>query len=276
MKVVHTISELRRELAGQSDIGFVPTMGALHAGHASLLKRARAERQCVVLSIFVNPTQFGPSEDLSKYPRPLDADLAVAKADGVDVVFLPSVEEMYKRQDVVVHVEGPGQQWEGAFRPGHFDGVATVVAKLFLAVGTCRAYFGLKDLQQCAVVRALVEGLGIPVELVFCETVRETNGLAMSSRNAYLSLEDRDGAAQIYQFLSQLSSRIKIGYDISQIDICLSQTKQQLQDAGFQVDYLALVDPSSMASSTVASDSDRIIVAVRWKGVRLIDNVPIT
>jgi len=254
----------------------VPTMGALHSGHASLLERARAECGAVVLSIFLNPTQFGPKEDLSKYPRNIDADLRLAKTCGVDVVFLPSTQEMYKRQDVVVHVAGPSTRWEGEFRPAHFDGVATIVTKLFSAIGTCKAYFGLKDLQQCAVVKALVEGLDLPVSLVFCETVREHSGLAMSSRNAYLSPEQQDGATSIYRCLTETAERVQGSDNVEKTDMCLQQAKIQLENKGFKLDYLALVDRDTMEPCPVATPSSHIIVAARWHGVRLIDNIAIT
>lgn len=253
----------------------MPTMGALHDGHASLLHRARAECSTVVLSIFLNPTQFGPREDLSKYPRNIDADLRLAETCGVDVVFLPAVDEMYKRQDVVVHVAGPSTRWEGEFRPGHFDGVATVVTKLFSAVGVCKAYFGLKDLQQCAVVKALVEGLDLPVSLVFCETVREQGGLAMSSRNAYLSPDQQEGATSIYRCLMEAARCLQASNNALDTDMCLHHAKSQLENIGFKLDYLALVDADTMEPCPIATPSSRIIIAARWHGVRLIDNVAI-
>ncbi|HEV7761798.1 MAG TPA: pantoate--beta-alanine ligase, partial [Acidimicrobiales bacterium] len=188
---VTRIADLRTvldaERAAGRRVGFVPTMGYLHEGHASLMARARADDDVVVASIFVNPLQFGPSEDLAAYPRDLDRDLALAARYGVDVVFVPAVEEMYPEPVVTtVSVAGLSQAWEGASRPTHFSGVATVVAKLFSIVGSCRAYFGEKDFQQLAVIRRMVRDLSMPVDVVGCPTVRELDGLAMSSRNSYL------------------------------------------------------------------------------------------
>lgn len=251
-------------------------MGALHQGHASLLARARADCRTVVLSIFVNPTQFGPGEDLTKYPRQEASDLQLAESIGADIAFIPTVEEMYRRDDVVVRVSGPSQLWEGASRPGHFDGVATIVSKLFLAVGPCLAYFGLKDLQQCAVVRALVEGLGFPVQLVLCETVREPSGLALSSRNAYLSDQDRLDAAELFRVLCATAKCLRLNDGRNKIDICLQDSEIVLKKYGFDLDYFEVVEPNSMKPSEEVHALDRIIVAAKWKGVRLIDNVPVT
>ena len=196
---IATIAELRSHLdaarAAGRRVGFVPTMGYLHDGHASLMRAARAECDVVVTSIFVNPLQFGPSEDLDAYPRDLTGDTALAEANGVDVVFAPSTAEMYPEAILTtVSVREVSATLEGRTRPTHFDGVATVVAKLFSIVGPCSAYFGEKDFQQLAVVRRLVADLSIPVEVVGCPTVREPDGLAMSSRNAYLTPEERAAA----------------------------------------------------------------------------------
>src|SRR5512139_3769091 len=190
---------LRRE--GKT-IGFVPTMGFLHEGHLSLMARARQESDVVVTSIFVNPTQFGPKEDLDRYPRDAEGDRRKCESAGVDVLFLPEAKEMYPdKPSVFVCVEGVSEILEGAIRPGHFRGVATVVAKLFHIVKPHRAYFGQKDYQQCAVIRRMTEGLNLGVEIIVLPTVREADGLAMSSRNTYLSPEDRRKATVLYRAL---------------------------------------------------------------------------
>src|SRR5277367_655595 len=209
MQVVETAAGCREALqqargAGHS-VGLVPTMGALHAGHVSLMARARAECGTVAVSIFVNPLQFGDPEDIAHYPRTLEWDLAVCAEAGVDVVFVPSVREMYPDWPApvatTVSVRGVSDGWEGASRPGHFDGVATVVAKLFSIAGPCRAYFGLKDFQQLAVIRRLVADLSLAAEVRGCPTVRAADGLALSSRNAYLSDAERGAAPDLYAAL---------------------------------------------------------------------------
>ncbi|HVT41810.1 MAG TPA: pantoate--beta-alanine ligase, partial [Acidimicrobiales bacterium] len=191
--------------AGQV-VGLVPTMGALHEGHRSLMVRARAECDTVAVSIFVNPLQFGDPEDIAHYPRTLDADLAVCEEVGVDVVFVPTVPEMYPSwpapPSTTVSVRGVSERWEGASRPGHFDGVATVVAKLLAIAGPCRAYFGLKDFQQLAVVRTMARELGLPTDVVGCPIVREDGGLALSSRNVRLSADERRAATVLARALA--------------------------------------------------------------------------
>ncbi|MBS1707868.1 MAG: pantoate--beta-alanine ligase [Armatimonadetes bacterium] len=273
MKILRTVNELRRELASLTDLGFVPTMGALHAGHASLLRQARKDCSTVVLSIFVNPTQFGPNEDLARYPRQEEQDLKLADMEGTDVVFIPSVSEIYTSETAVVRVDGPSALWEGAARPGHFEGVATVVAKLFHIVGPCRAYFGLKDLQQCAVIRAMAAALFFPIELRFCETVREPSGLAMSSRNAYMTATDKESASQIYHSLKIAAQSLSLGDTRKEIDLCLHNAKDLLESTNMSIDYLDVVDSTTMLPSQRIEAGHRIIVAVRFAGVRLIDNV---
>jgi pantoate--beta-alanine ligase len=208
MILARTLAELDTALvearkSGRS-IGFVPTMGALHQGHASLLRRSRAENELTVLSIYVNPTQFGPAEDFSKYPRPLDADLAIAEQEGVAIVFLPEDSTIYPPGfSTYVNEETVSKPLCGAVRAGHFRGVATVVVRLFNLVEPSRAYFGLKDLQQCLVLKRVVRDLNLPVQLVLCPTVRESDGLALSSRNRYLSPEERAVAPLIYEALQR-------------------------------------------------------------------------
>ncbi|MDQ4090828.1 MAG: pantoate--beta-alanine ligase [Actinomycetota bacterium] len=230
-------------------VGLVPTMGALHEGHASLIRRAAAECDVAAVTVFVNPLQFGPSEDFATYPGDLDADVDVAGAAGAAVVFAPPIDDMYPdgAPAVTVHVAGE-DVLEGASRPGHFDGVATVVAKLFNLAGPCRAYFGEKDWQQLRVVRRLVADLSFPVEVVACPTVREADGLALSSRNVRLSPEERRAATVLYRALTAYPAR-------EMADVVAEEPLATL-------DY-AVVLP------------DRLVIAARIGGVRLIDNVSV-
>ncbi|MCH7607906.1 MAG: pantoate--beta-alanine ligase [Chloroflexi bacterium] len=259
--------------AAPRPLGLVPTMGALHAGHLALVAAAQAECASVVATIFVNPTQFGPAEDLARYPRPLADDLAALEAAGVAAAFVPSVEEMFPAgAATTVHVDGPALPLEGEARPGHFDGVATVVAKLLSQAGPDRAYFGQKDGQQLAVVRRLAADLDMPVAIVAVPTVREADGLAVSSRNAYLSAEQREAAPALYRALAATRDRFRAGAQArAELEAgCRALLAQQpLIDA---VDYVAAVDPDTMepwAGAGVAM----LAAAVRMGGVRLIDNV---
>lgn len=271
MKVLRTIAECRESFEKRLNIGFVPTMGALHAGHVELIRRCRAECETCVASIFVNPTQFGPNEDFSRYPRPLDLDLERATEAGADYVFVPDVDEVYSNDVVTVNVTGVSDQWEGAFRPGHFDGVATVVLKLFNIVVPKRAYFGLKDLQQCAVVSSLVRDLKLDVELQFVETIREASGLALSSRNNFLSEDQRTQAAELYRTLRWAAQQIATRQE--SVEVVLAMGRKELERHGMAVDYLALVEPATMKQITAHSGNSRIIAAVRVGSVRLLDNV---
>jgi pantoate--beta-alanine ligase len=246
-------------------------MGALHAGHVSLMAKARGECQVVVTSLFVNPLQFGPSEDFARYPRNEQRDAEMAEAAGVDVLFAPSVEQIYPRPSTKVCVPEVGDLWEGAARPGHFDGVATVVCKLFNMVGPNTAYFGLKDLQQCAVVRRMVEDLNMDVSLRFCETLREQDGLAMSSRNVYLSPEERAVAPALYGEL--MRSRQVILRGERSVASTLEDARRSLDLAGFSVDYYALVDVNSMQPITEFRSGSALITAAKIGTTRLIDNV---
>jgi pantoate--beta-alanine ligase len=253
MRVLDRGDQLRKELdasrAAGRTVGFVPTMGFLHEGHASLIRRSAADCDVTAVSVFVNPLQFGPGEDLNSYPRDLDHDVAVATEAGADVVFAPSVDDMYPGgpPSVTVHVTG-ADTLEGASRPGHFDGVATVVAKLFNLAGPCRAYFGEKDWQQLGVVRRLAADLSFPVEVVACPTVREPDGLACSSRNVRLSPEERRAASVLYRAL---------------------QTGTPEGMAGVVAEEpLATLDYAERVG-------DRLLLAVRIGKVRLIDNVGI-
>ncbi|MDE2837664.1 MAG: pantoate--beta-alanine ligase [Chloroflexota bacterium] len=273
MRQVETVAALRAALRdAPRPVGLVPTMGALHGGHLALVRAARDECATVTATIFVNPTQFGPNEDLDRYPRPLATDLELLERDGVDCVFTPSVDEMYPAGFVTtVHLDGPALPLEGAARPGHFDGVATVVAKLLLQSLPDRAYLGRKDGQQTAVVRRLVRDLDIPTEIVIVPTVREADGLAMSSRNAYLTPEQRAAAPLVFRALSAARDRFRSG----QQDVAaLEETARRMIEASplASVEYVAGVDPDTMESWT-GSGPCMLAAAVRIGSVRLIDNV---
>ncbi len=266
MRVLRTAAELQWPSAR---VGFVPTMGAFHEGHLGLMRKAKAETGYCVVSLFVNPTQFGKGEDFSKYPRNEERDFELARSAGVDAVFAPSPEEVYRDSQTVVRVSGVSDLWEGPLRPGHFDGVATVVAKLFGMVGPCEAYFGLKDYQQCCVIDRMVRDLHLPVHLHFEETVREADGLAMSSRNVYLNEEDRPRAAGLYLALQDARKAILSGEEIAEV---LQNAHKILSGKGFEVQYFAAVD-SLMNSIEAVVPGSRLVTAVRFGGVRLIDNI---
>lgn len=263
-------SHVELELPAGQSVGFVPTMGALHEGHLSLIRKAKTVTDHVVVSIFVNPTQFGPNEDFSQYPRPLEADLALAEGAGADVVYVPDVVEIYGPDQVWVDVDGVSARWEGEWRPGHFRGVATVVAKLFALVRPTDAFFGQKDLQQCAVIGALIRGLHFPVQLHLEPTLREADGLAMSSRNRYLSTDERQIATTMPRGLSAALESIAQG---STVAAALDQCVSLLTSAGFDVQYVAYVDPTSMEPLSVRSERGRIIAAAKLGTTRLIDNL---
>jgi len=277
MKIITAIAEIRslsvsHRMQGKK-LGFVPTMGFLHKGHLSLMGRARQENDIVVASIFVNPTQFGPKEDLDRYPRDAEGDRAKCEASGVDVLFMPQAAEMYPEKPVVfVAVEGVSEVLEGALRPGHFRGVATVVAKLFNIIQPHRAYFGQKDFQQCAVIKRMVAGLNLDVEVAVLPTVREQDGLAMSSRNSYLSAEERRAASTIWRALSEGDRLFRTG----QRDAAALQGAVRcilLQEPGISVDYVEIVDPDGLRPQAVIEDRTLILVAVRVGRTRLIDNL---
>jgi pantoate--beta-alanine ligase len=256
MKIVQTIEEARDALA-ERGVGFVPTMGALHAGHVALLETARSECDFVAASIFVNPTQFGPGEDYERYPRNEDADAKIAEAAGVDLLFIPGAEEMYPPGfETWVEVERFGSVLEGAFRPGHFRGVATVCLKLFNIVRPERAYFGQKDAQQVAVVRRMVRDLDVPVEIRVVPTVRDPDGLAVSSRNAYLSPEERRQAGALPRALAAGETAYRAGKDP------VGAARAAMN--GLRVDYVDTVDLDG-----------RLVLeaAVHVGRTRLIDNV---
>ena len=277
MKIINTINELRAELdayraAGKS-IALVPTMGALHRGHSSLVERAVAENDIVVVSIFVNPTQFNDKNDLKNYPRTLEADCALLDEVGAAIAFAPSVEEMYPEPDTREFSFAPlDTVMEGACRPGHFNGVAQIVSKLFYAVEPHKAYFGEKDFQQLAIIRQMVRDLAIDVEIVGCSIVREADGLAMSSRNTLLTAEERERALAISR---TLFASLNIAKEKS-----LAATKAFVEDAinavpGLELEYFQIVDGNTLQQIGEWSDSDYAVgcIALFCGKIRLIDNI---
>jgi pantoate--beta-alanine ligase len=251
-------------------VGFVPTMGALHAGHASLVARAAAECDDVAVSIFVNPTQFGRGEDFDRYPRQLEADCRLLAGEGVRWVFAPDVAVIYPPGDATrVVVEGPAERFEGAVRPGHFTGVATVVCRLFVAVPAHAAYFGAKDWQQTVVVKRMVRDLGLPIDIVVCPTVREPDGLALSSRNAYLSAAERLRAVALHESLDRAGRMWASGAAIAAIEQAMHET---LLERDIAIDYAVIVDPESLAAPADPNASAVALVAGRVGSTRLIDN----
>lgn len=256
-------------------VGLVPTMGALHEGHAALIRRAAAECDVVAVTIFVNPLQFGGDEDFDRYPRSLTADLETAAAAGADIVFHPAVEDMYPDGTAtVIHVDGPSAGLEGDCRPGHFDGVATVVAKLFALAGRCRAYFGQKDFQQLAVVRRMAADLAFPVDIVGCATVRESDGLALSSRNALLAPADRQVAPVLHHALQQGAAAVARGAN-TPATIAHVMTAALQAEPRLEIDYAVAVDPVTLTAPDAFGPGQevRLLVAGRLGSVRLIDNL---
>ncbi|NGQ94535.1 pantoate--beta-alanine ligase [Brevibacillus sp. SYP-B805] len=275
---VSTIQELRsliREArqAGKR-IGFVPTMGYLHEGHASLVKQARLTCDLVVMSIFVNPLQFGPNEDFSRYPRDIVRDREIARSAGVDLLFTPSVEEMYPTEVLTkVSVAKVSEPLCGKSRPGHFDGVATVVMKLFQIVQPDDAFFGQKDAQQVAVIQQMVRDLSVPVNIVVCPIVREADGLAMSSRNVYLREEEREQATILYRTLQHVQERLK---SCPAVETLKDEMVRMIQSQPLaEIDYAEILHYPELTPVTELKPGDRIIaaLAVRFGKTRLIDNL---
>lgn len=277
MMVAERIREVRehvREARMQGRrIGFVPTMGALHAGHVSLIRAARADGGFVVVSIFVNPSQFDDGRDLDAYPRPLEDDLEVCTREGVDLVFAPEMQEMYPDgPKTTVRVPGMSETMCGAFRPGHFDGVCTVVAKLFAIVQPDVAYFGEKDAQQLAIVRRMAADLNLPVEVRGCPLIRDTDGLAISSRNVYLSEGERRRALALSRAL--LEARDAVGGGERDAGKLADAVRRQLADAeGVETEYVAVVDPDTLEDLECVAENVLVAAAVRVGTTRLIDNV---
>ena len=277
MKLVHTVNELRQELdiqrkAGKK-IGFVPTMGALHEGHASLVRYAVAENEIVVVSVFVNPTQFNDKNDLLKYPRTLEADCELLEKEGADYVFAPSVEEIYPEPDTRQFSYAPlDTVMEGKFRPGHFNGVCQVVSKLFMMVEPDKAYFGEKDFQQLAIIREMVKQMNFPLQIVGCPIVREEDGLALSSRNTRLSAQEREFALNISKTLFRSKE-----YAASHT---LEETQRFVEDSiasseGLQLEYFEIVDGLTLQRIENWEDTDYVVgcITVFCGEVRLIDNI---
>jgi pantoate--beta-alanine ligase len=276
MRIVKSVAEMQsvcKDLrAGGGLVGFVPTMGALHQGHLSLVRRAKAECGVVTASIFVNPLQFAPGEDFGTYPRTFAEDCARLEAEGVEALFAPEAAEMYPAGAVTtVTVAGIGDRLDGASRPGHFTGVATVVAKLFHVVGPGRAYFGKKDAVQLAVLRQMVKDLNFDVELVGCEIVRDADGLALSSRNQYLSEAERGQALVLHRTLLAVERRIAAGERGSEALVQVGMEVLQ-GEAGVRADYLAIVDAGSLLPVTSVGPGALVAVAGYVGKTRLIDN----
>jgi pantoate--beta-alanine ligase len=277
MLIATTIAEVRAAIAALRDerrsIGLVPTMGALHAGHLSLVRAAKAACDAVVATIFVNPTQFAPGEDFAQYPRTFEADTALLETEDVDVLFAPDAEEMYPSgASTVVEVEGISDRLDGVSRPGHFRGVATVVAKLFHIVQPDKAFFGQKDAAQVAVLRHMVRDLNFNLELVVCPIVREPDGLAMSSRNRYLAPEERQHALVLSRTLRHIEARIAAGIvdSASLLDAGLALLAEEPE---IRLDYLRIVDPNTLEDEPDVSSGALVAVAAVVGPARLIDNV---
>ena len=283
MRITNTIAETRaaaRQLRAEGgSVGLVPTMGALHEGHLSLVRAARAQCDAVVVSIFVNPTQFGPNEDFAKYPRTWDADCALLESEGVDLIFAPDASEMYPEIDgagasTFVEVEGVSDRLDGVSRPGHFRGVSTVVAKLFHIVAPNKAFFGQKDAAQVAVLRRMVRDLNFDLEMVVCPTVREGDGLALSSRNRYLSMEERIQALALSRALRRIAERVDQG--VVEASALIGEARAVFaEEPAVRVDYCSIVDPNTLED--VADVRSGALAAVAaWVGMtRLIDNAVI-
>ncbi len=277
LTITKTAAELQKAIyaraAEGARIALVPTMGALHAGHVSLVELARSHADCVVMSIFVNPTQFGPNEDFDKYPRDLAADIKVAEQAGVDILYAPDAVDMYGEGIATkIDVGDIANELCGKTRPGHFNGVATVVTKLLLRALPNVAVFGEKDYQQLCVIRQVVDDLDIPVEILGAPTLRETDGLAMSSRNRYLSADERKNAAKLYEILRLLAQRLANGHDVEKT---LAEGQSLLKYAGFRMDYLTLCDANTLTPLPIFEAPARLLAAGFLGTTRLIDNVAV-
>ncbi len=277
MEVAKTIESIRSlvETArnGGKKVGLVPTMGALHVGHISLIEAAVKKCNFVVVSIFVNPTQFVPGEDFEKYPRPLEADLEICKKAGVDVIFVPTPEQMYPAENLTwVNVEKLTECLCGQFRPGHFRGVTTVCTKLFNIVAPDIAYFGQKDAQQAIVIKRMVADLNMPLEIVICPTVREPNGLAVSSRNKYLTEQQKKDAANIYKSLQKCRQMIDAG--VTKTTEIINEMSKILQRVpSIEIEYISIVDAETLRNIDQIAGKVLAAVAVKIGPARLIDNI---
>jgi pantoate--beta-alanine ligase len=277
VEIAETIESIRASIKAARNenkkIGFVPTMGALHVGHVSLIKAAVKDCDFVVVSIFVNPTQFGPGEDFEKYPRPLEADLDICRKAGVDVVFAPEPEQMYPGQNLTwVNVEKLTEPLCGRSRPGHFRGVTTVCAKLFNIVTPDVAYFGQKDAQQAIVIKKMIENLNMPLEVVICPTVREPSGLAVSSRNQYLTEQRKKDAANIYKSLQKCRAMIDEGVtDAGQIIIEMRKILQHVPS--IEIEYISIVNAETLEDINEIAGKVLVAIAIKIGTARLIDNI---
>src|SRR5580704_9529121 len=277
MLIFKTIAEAQSacaQLRGEGRIlGLVPTMGALHEGHLSLARAAKAECDIVAVSIFVNPTQFGPNEDFAKYPRTFDEDCALLQGEGVDLIFAPTVEEMYPAgASTFVLVEGVSDRLDGASRPGHFRGVTTVVSKLFHIIGPHKAFFGQKDAAQVAVLRKMVRDLNFPLQIIVCPIVREADGLALSSRNRYLSETERGHALVLSRALKAVEDATVSGEKSARRLVEIARAVFA-EEPGVRVDYISVVDPDTLEDVADVRDGALVAVAAFVGSTRLIDNI---
>lgn len=272
MEVITTVAALRQRLANEASVSLVPTMGNLHAGHIHLVELARQHGQCVVVSIFVNPLQFGANEDLASYPRTLEADCTKLKLAGADVVFTPAEKEVYPvAQSIMVEPPAIADELCGAARPGHFRGMATVVLKLLNIVRPQVAIFGKKDFQQLFIIREMVRQFNLPVEIIAGDTMRESDGLAMSSRNGYLNPAQRMEAQRLYRALQQIVQSVQTGNrDVAAIE---AQTTQYLTQLGWIVDYISVRSARTLAPATAEDHELVVLGAARQGRTRLIDNI---
>jgi len=273
MKVVRTIAECRQERRKHQRLALVPTMGALHAGHMSLIEAAKTHAISVAVSIFVNPTQFGPHEDYGRYPRPIEDDLKRCREAGVDFAFVPSAEEMYApgSADIVVDLPGLSSVLEGKHRPGHFKGVCQIVAKLFNIIQPSAACFGQKDFQQLRILSAMVEALNWPIEIVACPTLRDPDGLALSSRNQYLSSDERQRALAIIRGLTAAQKEIAAG--VLQTNRLITTIQKPLLENRLNIDYVAAVDARTLKHVDRVTSPTVLAVAAGVGLTRLIDNI---
>jgi pantoate--beta-alanine ligase len=273
MEICLSIAEIRSALTQAHEVALVPTMGALHAGHLSLVRAAKSQSRLVAASIFVNPTQFGPNEDFSRYPRSFERDCEMLDKEGVDIVFAPTVEEMYPvGSDTWVSVEALSEKLDGRSRPGHFRGVSTVVSKLFHVVQPDKAFFGQKDAAQLAIIRRMVRDLNMQIEVIGCPIVREPDGLAMSSRNAYLNSQQRQSALVLSRALHRIRDKFAEGESDSAVLIAVGKDTLA-QEPGASLDYLEIVDPDSLDAMPAISHTALVAVAAYVGSTRLIDNV---
>jgi pantoate--beta-alanine ligase len=275
VELIHSLAALRERLKREDSIGFVPTMGNLHQGHIDLTHIAKKNARCTVVSIFVNPLQFGPKEDYAKYPRTLPQDCEKCEAAGVDIVYAPDEGEMYpEKQGFVVEPDGIQHILDGASRPGHFRGVATVVLKLFNMVQPRVAVFGKKDYQQCKVIAALTRQFALPIELVFADTTRAQDGLALSSRNGYLGERERAEAPRLYRLLNTIAERLKAGSrDFEQLQ---TAAVTELAQHGWQPDYIAIRRQADLLEPQKADRELVILAAAKLGATRLIDNLEVS